>query len=497
MASKRYLIFDFGASNGRATVASFDGKRVEMDVTYRFDNRPVVAAGTLYWDILRLFSELKLGLQASLKKYPDIAAMALDTWGCDFGFIDRNGKLLGNPVTYRDKPRHDRSALLYKKLPRRELFQLSAGSTIEIMGIYQLFSYACDAAPEMREGHRLLMIPDLLNYLLTGRAVNEYSDATMALVCNQVEKTWEKRILSRLGIPESILGEIVMPGDSIGPIQRSVCEELGIRPIPVVAPATHDTASAVTGIPVTDPSRHWAFVSTGTWSIAGVETPAPIITDTAFDAGYGNNAIADGRNMMVNYITGLWIIQQCREKWNADAGNATSWDEIVTRSVAAGPSTAYIDVDDPIFGLPQADMPAVVVDYCRRKGQKLENSIGAVARCVYESLVLKYRANLKTLERITGKKLDVLHLVGGGVQNKTLCQWTADSMGIPVVAGPTETTSVGNLLMQLKGTGEISTLEEGRAISLRSSEAEITCYQPASRAPWDEAAGTFAKLGLG
>jgi len=495
MAKKRYLIFDFGASNGRATVASFDGERVDMDVTYRFDNRPVIAAGTLYWDILRLFSELKLGLQASLKRYPDIVSVALDTWGCDFGFIDKNGKLLGNPVTYRDKPRHDRSALLYKSLPRRELFQLSAGSTNEIMGIYQLFSYKCDDAPEIREGHRMLMIPDILNYLLTGRPVNEYSDATMALVCNQVEKTWEKRILNRLGIPDAILGEIVMPGDMIGPIQPQVREELAIRAIPVVAPATHDTASAVTGIPVADASKNWAFISTGTWSIAGVETLKPIVTDLAFDVGYGNNAIADGRNMMVSYITGLWIIQQCREKWNADAATPISWDEIVRRSQAVGPSTAYINVDDPAFGLPQADMPGVIVDYCNRTGQKLENSISAVARCAYESLVLKYRANMETLEKITGKKLEVLHLVGGGVQNRTLCQWTADSMGIPVMAGPTETTSVGNLLMQLKCTGEISTLEQGRAISLRSSE--VICYQPKARAPWDEAAGKYAYVGLG
>ena len=288
-----------------------------------------------------------------------------------------------------------------------------------------------------------------------------------------------------------------MPGDMIGPVQGQVCDELAIRALPVVAPATHDTASAVTGIPVTDASRHWAFVSTGTWSIAGVETPRPIITDAAFDAGYGNNAIADGRNMMVNYITGLWIIQQCREKWNADAGAAISWDEIARRSEAAGPSAAYINVDDPAFAMPQADMPRVIVDYCRGKGQKLENSIGAVARCAYESLVLKYRANMEILEVITGRKLDVLHLVGGGVQNRMLCQWTADSMGIPVVAGPTETTSVGNLLMQLKCTGEISSLEQGRAVSLRSSQADVTCYEPKSRAPWDEAAGKYSKLGLG
>ncbi|MGA2380919.1 MAG: rhamnulokinase family protein [Spirochaetia bacterium] len=489
MAKKHFLIFDFGASNGRATVAAFDGTRAEMDVTYRFDNRPVIAAGTLYWDILRLFSELKLGLQASLKKYPDVVSVALDTWGCDFGFIDRNGRLLGNPVTYRDKLRHERSQLLYKKLPRRDLFRLCAGSTIEIMGLYQLFSFKCDDAPELREGHRILMIPDLLNYFLTGRACNEYTDATMALVCDQKKKTWEKRIVSRLGIADSFLGEIVMPGDLIGPVQQQVCEELAIAPLPVIAPATHDTASAVTGIPVVDGAKQWAFISTGTWSIAGVETPLPIISDEVFESGYGNNAIADGRNMLVNYITGLWIIQQCRQKWVADRGADISWDEIVRRSESAGPAKAYIDVDDPAFAQPSSDMPSAVVDYCESKGQHLENSIGAVARCVYESLVLKYRENLEVLEKLTGKKLDLLHLVGGGIQNRTLCQWTADAMGIPVIAGPTETTSMGNLLMQLRCMKEISTLEQGREISLRSSE--VARYEPRSRDAWDEAIGKY------
>jgi rhamnulokinase len=487
MAKKHFLIFDFGASNGRATVAAFDGVRAELDVTYRFENRPVMAAGTVYWDILRLFSELKLGIQASLKKYPDIVSMAIDTWGCDFGFIDRNGKLLGNPVSYRDRYRHERAQLLYKTLPQRELFRLCAGSMNEIMGLYQLFSFKCDDAPELREGHRLLMIPDILNYLLTGRACNEFTDATMALICNQQERTWEPRILQRLGIPDSFLGDIVFPGSLIGPIQPQVCEELGIPPLPVVAPATHDTASAVIGLPVADASKSWAFISAGTWSIAGVETPRPIVTDAAFESGYGNNAIADGRNMMVNYITGLWIIQQCRQRWTAEAGREISWDEIVRQSEDAGPSRAHIDVDDPAFTLPSADMPGAVIAYCRERGQHLERSIGAVARCAYESLVLKYRSNLELLEKVTGRRLELLHIVGGGVQNRTLCQWTADAMGIPVVAGPTETTSVGNLLMQLKWAKEISTLEQGREISLRSSE--VARYQPGSRGVWDDAVG--------
>jgi len=489
MAAKHYLIFDFGASNGRAIVAGFDGKRVTMDVTYRFDNRPVIAAGTLYWDILRLFSELKIGLQVSLRKYPDAVSLGIDTWGCDFGFIDRNGRLLANPVTYREALRHERIPLLYKELPRRELFQLCAGSTMGIMGLYQLFSFRCDNATEITNGHRLLMIPDLLNYLLTGRAVNEYTNATMSLLCNQETRTWERRILARLGIADTMLGEIVMPGDLIGPIQPQVCEELMISPIPVVAPATHDTASAVTGIPVADPSRHWAFISTGTWSIAGIETPKPIVTDASFESGYGNNAIADGRNMMVNYITGLWIIQQCRQSWIAEGAGEISWDQIVAESEKAGSAAAFIDVDDPGFTLPQADMPGVIIAYCEKKGQKLSRSRGAVARAVYESLVLKYRQNMETLERLTGKKLNLLHLVGGGIQNRTLCQWTADATGIPVMAGPTETTSMGNLLMQLKHDREITTLEQGREISLRSSE--VVRYEPRAKAPWDEAFGKY------
>jgi sugar (pentulose or hexulose) kinase len=336
------------------------------------------------------------------------------------------------------------------------------------------------------------MIPDLLNYLLTGMACNEYTNATMLLLCNQKTKTWEKTILARLGIPDSFLRNLIMPGSLIGPLQKQVCEELGIESIPVIAPATHDTASAVTGIPVTDKSKKWAFISMGTWSIIGMETREPIITDRVFNSGYGNNAIADGRNMLVNYITGLWIIQQCRQKWIKDLGKDISWPDIVKESERAGPATAYIDVDDPSFTQMIPDMPGAIIDYCRHNGQKLDNSIAAISRTVYESLVLKYRANLKTLENLSGTKLDQLNIVGGGIQNRTLCQWTADAIGIPVFAGPAETTSMGNLLMQLKCAGEISTLEQGREISLKSSE--VIRYEPTATGAWDAAAAKFEKI---
>ena len=230
MSEKNYLVFDFGASNGRAIVANFDGEKATTDVVHRFEHGPVYVTGTLYWDILYLFSELMNGLQASLSQYPDIRSLAIDTWGCDFGFIDENGKLVANPVTYRDKNRISRSSLLYEVSPQRELFELSAGATSEIMGIFQLFSFQYDNSLEIRSGRRMLMIPDLLNYFLTGRIYNEYTNATMTLLCDQYNRTWERRILDRMGISPSILNELIMPGDKIGVIQEDIREQFGVRP---------------------------------------------------------------------------------------------------------------------------------------------------------------------------------------------------------------------------------------------------------------------------
>ncbi|MDK2897461.1 MAG: rhamnulokinase [Candidatus Atribacteria bacterium] len=489
---KKYLIFDFGASNGRAIVANYDGERATMEVVHRFEHGPVYLTGTLYWDILHLFSQLLVGLQASCRKYPTIRSMAIDTWGCDFGFIDQQGKLVANPVTYRDPNRHHRSHLLYRLLPRRELFELSAGSTTEIMGIFQLFSFKHENSLEIRSGHKLLMVPDLLNYFLTGRVGVEYTNATMTLLCDQYHQTWEKKILDRLGITFSILPELIMPGDIVETIQPEVSDLIGVEPIVVVAPATHDTASAVAGIPVIAEEKPWVFISLGTWAIVGIETPKPILSETVFKSNYGNNAIPEGKNMLVKYIPALWIIQQCRNRWIIDSGENLNWDDIVQAAVTAGRAKAYIDVDNPLFEQPQADMPGTIQTDCRRTNQAVPETMGEVARSFYESLVLKFRYNLELLERIGGRKFEILHIVGGGSQNKTLCQWIADASGILVIAGPAETTSMGNLIMQLKAEGEIENLREGREISLRSSA--VSYHEPGDRKYWDEAYEKYLQL---
>jgi len=492
VVSKNYLIFDFGASNGRSAIARFDGNRFDMEVTHRFNNRPVYAAGTLYWDILRLYSELKIGIQSSVKKYKNITSMAIDAWGADFGFIDNNGKLISNPVHYRDEKRKADARSLYKIISREELFELTGAAIIPIFDLFHLYSLKLQNAPEFVNGYRFLTIPDLFNYFLTGRTYNEYTRITTSIMYNQKEGRWEDKIFDKLDLPKDIFPDIIKPGEKIDNILNKLCSELEIETMPVIAPATHDTSSAVAGIPVVSKNRNWAFISMGTWCIIGKETESPIINDQAFNANFSNEGGAEGLNLFVKNITGLWIIQQCREKWIKDSSKLISWEEIVKLSSTARPFKSFINVNDQIFSNHQVDMPEAISKYCKEKGQDIPESIGEISRCVYESLAMKFRYNLNKLEKLTGKKIEIIHLMGGGTQNKLLCQWTADATGIPVIACPTETTSVGNLLMQLKVSGEIKTLGEGRAISLNSSI--VSNYKPENRDRWDEEYSKYLKI---
>jgi rhamnulokinase len=491
---KNYLAIDLGASNGRAVVGKFDGKKIEMDVTHRFNNIPVYAAGTLYWDILRLYSEIKTGLQHSYKKYNNLISAGIDTWGVDFCFIDKNGKLLANPIHYRDAERNSVFDELLELIPKKELFELTGGPIESIFSIFHMFYLKVKNATEFNNAFKFLMIPDIFNYFLTGKTYNEYTNAVSTLMINQIEKKWEHKLLERMGISKDIFCEIVEPGTILGNLKSDEFKELEINSLSMVAPATMDTASAMSGIPVIDKSQTKAFVSLGTWGIIAKETEKPLINDEIFYAGFANECEADGINILFKNLTALWIIQQCREKWIKDYNREIGWDEIVNLAKKAEPFRQFIDVDDSIFLTSLNDMPEKIRLYCRQKNQKIPGEVGEISRCIYEGIALKIRYNFELLEKLTGNKIIQIHIVGGGIQNKLLCQWISNVTGVALDAGPVETTSLGNLIMLLKADKEIKNLMEGRQISFNS--VNLLRYDPEEKEIWDEAFHKYLRICL-
>lgn len=492
--ARNYIIVDLGASNGRVIVASYETDRFDFDIVHRFDNIPVfVNEGEYCWDILRIFSDIKVGIRKSVEKYPDVVSIGIDTFGCDFGFIDTQGRLLGNPTHYRDASQHEMADKLHSILSEEELFELSQGPCNRIMGIYKLFAQKERHAFEYEHGKHLLMIPDMLNFLLTGRVTNEFCNATMTLLVNQKKRCWEEKICDKLGLRKDIFTPLTEPGTNIGSIRDSICEELGIRPIDVVVPATHDTAAAVAGIPVTQPNKNWAFVSLGTWALAGIEMDEPFTDQRVVPLEFGNEGGVDGKSMLLKNINGLWVIQRCRQRWNEEAGHEVDWDDITKAANEAREITSVFDVDAPEFTTFQPDMPKVIREYCKKTGQDVPETMGEVSKCVYLSLAMKIHDCMKNVYRIIGTDMELLHLLGGGTQNKLLCQWISNATGVPIIAGPTETTSVGNLIFQLIADHQIASVEEGRALCAKSSEL-FTCEPDGNQEYWNGIYEEYLKI---
>jgi len=337
---------------------------------------------------------------------------------------------------------------------------------------------------EYKNASKFLMLPDLFNYFLTGKYTNEYTNNTTSLMYNQVKGDWEEKLLDIVGLDKSYFSEVIQPGTKVGDLKQSICDELEIGSIPVIAPSTHDTASAVAGIPVVDKSKNYGFISMGTWGCVIKETKDPIISNEVMEIGYANEAGVES-NLFFKNIAALWLIQQCRDRWVKDHNKDISWDDIVQEAKDKKILKTLIDVDEPVFMLPQNDMPQVICDYAKKNGQPIPSDMGEIARTVYEGIALKARYNVEYLERFTGRKIEKIHMMGGGTKNKLLCQMISDSCRVPVDTGPTETTTVGNLLMQLKADGEIDDLGQGRQISLNSSKIEN--YLPQDENIWDEA----------
>lgn len=482
------LAFDLGASSGRALLGRLTDGKIEVEELHRFSNDPVQVGDRLHWDILRLYHEIKQGLLKAKHQGIKLHSMGIDSWAVDFGFIGKNGELIGNPYHYRD--RHTEGAMenLLAQIPPHVIFARTGIQFLPFNTIYQLYALKEAKSPLLKDGNRFLMIPDILRYFLTGEMQNEFSNATTTQLFNPVEGTWDSELLRLLELPRSWFGEVLKPGDKAGSIQPSVCEELGISSIPVYAVAEHDTGSAVAAVPATEKS--FAYLSCGTWSLMGTEVDKPVLHELAQKLNFTNEGgVADTYRLLKN-IMGLWILQECRREWER-AGESYSFPELVQMASDAKPLATFIDPDDSLF-LPPGDMPSRIAEYCRQTGQQAPQTTGDIVRCILESLALKYRHVFELTERLSGQSFSGLHMVGGGIQNTLLCQWTANAIGKSVWAGPSEGSAIGNLVVQWIAQGEFADIWEARK-AIRES-FPITVYEPDDREAWDDAYTRFRTL---
>lgn len=492
--SRTFLAVDLGASSGRVLAGQFDGERLTLTEVDRFSNGPYSLGAHLYWDILRLWTDVQSGLRKAADTYGgSISSVAVDTWGVDFALLGRNDELLGNPYNYRDPQNHGMIDLATETVSREEIFQETGLQFIEINSLYQLLAMRKANSSLLDCAETFLMIPDLFHFLLTGIKLNEFTDATTTQFLNPTTKKWSTTLLDQLNIPTSMLQEIAHPGTNLGKMLPAILNSTGLSNVDVILPGTHDTASAVMAVPSLSPpseSPDWAYISSGTWSLMGAEVSSPVINDQCREFNFTNEGGIGGTIRLLKNITGLWLIQECQRVW-ALAGNEYSWSQLATMAAESPPFAAFIEPDNVRFVAP-ANMADEIRDYCRMTNQQVPDSDGAVIRCALESLALRYRQVLQMLETLIGGSTKTIHIVGGGTQNRQLCQMTADACNRHVVAGPVEATAIGNLMVQAMASGEVDSVADARQIVKNSFELHE--YTPQNTAAWDEAYARFNSL---
>ncbi|WP_322922888.1 rhamnulokinase family protein [Paenibacillus campi] len=481
------LAYDLGAGSGRAIVGRLTDNRIATQEIHRFANEPVKVGAHLYWDILRLYHELQHGLIVAKQERMVPDSIGIDSWAVDFGLIGRTGELLGNPYHYRDPHTAGMMEQLVAELTAERIFAATGIQFLSFNTLYQLAALRSDDSPLLKEAQRLLMIPDLLRYFMTGEMISEFTNVTTTQLYNARQQEWERKLLSHIGIPSSWFGKPVQPGTPAGRLRSALTDALGLPAIAVTAVAEHDTASAVVAVPAWSDS--FAYLSCGTWSLMGTEVPEPIINEQALALNFTNEGGAYGTYRLLKNIMGLWIFQEYKRECERD-GHYASYADWLSGTEAASAFQCFIDPDDPVF-LHAGDMAVRVADYCHRTNQPLPQSRGAVARCIFESLVFKYRYVLELTEQLSGKTFDGLHMVGGGIQNRLLCQWTANAIARPVWAGPAEASAIGNLAVQWIAQGTFKNMAEARTVIRDSFPVEL--YEPQERDMWEQAYARFCQ----
>jgi rhamnulokinase len=468
-----------------------EGARLGIQELHRFPNDPVRIHERLHWDILRLLHELKAGMLAARRRgYDDLRSVGIDSWAVDFGLLGKGGELLGNPYHYRDPHTAGVMEEVWRVVPRAELFARTGIQMLPFNTLYQLYALKRAGSPALDSARTLLLIPELLRYFLTGERHSERTNASTTQCFSPFAGAWDGELLDRLGLPGDIFVPAVAPGTPVGTLLRSVGEETGVPALPVIAVGEHDTASAVAAVPAA--GGDFAYLSCGTWSLLGTETREPVIGERALAANVTNEIGVGGVFRLLKNVTGLWLLQECRRVW-AREGRSRSHEEELALAAGAAPFRSLLDPDAPQF-LNPADMPDQIRRYCRGTGQPVPDTDGAIVRCILESLALKYRLTLELIEGLVGRRFPGLHIVGGGIQNAPLCQWTANALERPVWAGPREATAIGNLLVQYLALGAVGDL--GAARSLVRDSFPITTYQPAAAeaAGWERAYAAFRRI---
>jgi rhamnulokinase len=477
-----FIACDLGAESGRTILGEFDGNELSLQEVYRFSNIPVLLPDGLHWDTLRLWHDIQEGISSAIRKTDgNVISLGVDTWGVDFGLLDGHGGLISNPFHYRDNRTDGKMEAAFRLLPREEIFNLTGIQFMQLNTLYQLLAMVESQSPILSIASTFLTMPDLFNYWMTGEKKCEFSIATTTQCYDPRKKSWSYPLLDKLGIPSQIFPEIVPPGTILGKLREDITRKFGGHQITVVAPACHDTGSAVAAVPAS--KQDYAWISSGTWSIMGINSPEPIITKQSLDYNFTNEGGLGGSFRFSKNIMGLWLVQECRRTWAA-MGNEYSYSTLTELAEKAPSHLSVIDPDHDEF-LKPGDMPSRIREYCRRTGQKIPENEGQTIRIVLESLALKYRWVLERLEELTGKKLDSIHIIGGGTRNQLLSQFTADATRREVVTGPVEATAIGNILSQAIALNYLHNLEEAQSVVRASFKPMV--FTPKNQLSWDSA----------
>ena len=487
--SKKVLAIDLGASSGRGIVGKYENGKITLSEIHRFSNDPLQIGGSFYWDTLRLLHEIKTAILKASRE-GGIDTVGIDTWGVDYGYIDKTGALLSVPYHYRDERTLPEMKRVYEKVPYEELYGVTGIESMSFNTVFQVSADLHNRPWIVENAKTLLLTPDLLGYFLTGKAACEYTIGSTTAFMDAEKREFSKNIMGKLGIPERLVAPVVMPGNILGKLTEEVDEETGKTGALVVNVPSHDTSSAVLAVPAEN--KDFLFISSGTWSLMGTENECPIINETSEKLSFTNEGGVDGKINIMKNIMGLWLIQESRRQWKRE-GKDFTFDELESSAKESEMLKYMINPDDPSFNK-AGDIPSRIGDYCEKTGQGRPETVGEIVRCIYESLCLKYRYTAEKLEELCSKHYDEINIVGGGTKEKLLCSYVANCTGKKVSAGPVEATAIGNIAMQLIAAGEIKDVCSARKI-IRDSFDVVNYYPDASvREKWDEAYEKFLKL---